>query len=399
MTKMFPLTTQMYLWSLLVILSISLVNSQNRKITSLLNPGCIHCSEYDTLLYIRADGSHDSVHQVWDFTRHTPTVLFLISSLNLTMDVVWDDNKPSFKLSEEPKYSFAIAIDKIYEYNDTDDNGHFENRFPRRQYPLKDLHWIRGDLVQSDNEVKLLMQTYYKNDFHNGTIEIKLDLLPFQDYAVDLPHLIHTSNSTLIDVNLVNLTCSEDYEASRFALHFLLVSTDKKNDTMNYTMRKSLDDEHTPGVFEIVEIVTPASRRGEGGGFLQFRPVAYTEPQRGVAVSTNAHVSNFNRTDLPYESTLKTFYQRFDRDDVLIQDMVVSFGDAADGYYKQHNYTSWSFTVGYGSPPKESFSFFVIMIISIGLGIPVFLAMSGIIYLIVRRYKQRNPPTRFLDDE
>ncbi|XP_026749870.2 glycosylated lysosomal membrane protein A-like [Galleria mellonella] len=393
------LTIKMYFSTLLFILSISVAYSQDRKITSILNPDCNACTDFDTLLYIRADGAHDSIHQVWDFTRRTPTVIFLISSLNLTLNVTWNSETPKFTFSEEPKYSFAIAIDKIYEYNDTEDNGHFDDRYPQRPYPLNDLLWIRQDLVQSNNEVKLIMRAHHLNDYQKGTIEIKLDLLPYQDYAVDLPHLIHTSNSTLIDVNLVNLTCSEDYQASRFALHFLLVSTDRKNDTMNYTMRKSLDDEHTPGVFEIVEIVTPASRRRGVGGFLQFRPVAYTQPQRGVSVSTSAHVSHFNRTELRNDSTLKTFYRHFDRDNVLVQDMVVSFGDAADGYYKQQNYTSWSFTVGHGTPPKEGFSLFVIMIISIGLGIPVTLALSSVVYLVVRKYKHRNPPTRLLNDE
>lgn len=79
----------------------------------------------------------------------------------------------------------------------------------------------------------------------------QLDLIPFKDYAVDLPHLIHTANSTLFDISLVNLTTSKEYNASRYAIHLLLVSTDPETDTMHYTMRKSLDDEHTPGVFEV----------------------------------------------------------------------------------------------------------------------------------------------------
>ncbi|KAM3958368.1 glycosylated lysosomal membrane protein A [Aphomia sociella] len=397
---MFPLTIKMHFSTLLFVLSISVVYSQDRKITSILNPGCHACTSYDTLLYIRADGSHDSVHQLWDFTQRVPTVIFVISNLNSTLNITWQSEVPKrFIMSEEPKYSFAIALDKLYEYNDTEDNGYINDDSPRRQFPLSGFAWMRNDLVQADNEVKLLMQAHFLNDHRKGTIGVKLDLLPFKDYAVDLPHLIHTANSTLIDINLVNLTCSDDYNASRFALHYLLVSTDKSNDTMNYTERKSLDDEHTPGVFEIVEIRTPAALNGRAGGFLQFRPVAYTQPLRGVAASTNAHVSNFDRAELRDDTTLKAFYRNFDRNYVLIQDMFISFGGSGDEYYKHYNYTSWSYTVGYGEPPKESFSLFVIMIISIGLGIPVFLALSGIIYLIVRRYKQRNPPTRFLDDE
>lgn len=56
-------------------------------------------------------------------------------------------------------------------------------------------------------------------------------------------------NSTLIDVSLVNFTTS--LNASRLAAQLILTSTDDDDDTMRYTMRKSLDDEHTPGVFEV----------------------------------------------------------------------------------------------------------------------------------------------------
>lgn len=231
-------------------------------------------------------------------------------------------------------------------------------------------------------------------------LDIKLDLLPFKDYAIDLPHLIHTANSTLIDVSLVNLTSSPDYNASRFAIHFTMVSTDSWSDTLTYNMRKSLDDEHTPGVFEIFEIKTPKSSRSDDGGFMQFRPVCYTEPERSVSSSTNAYITNFTRTFLPKSGTLRDFYRDFDRNNLLVQDMYISFGLPGDGFYRQHNYTSWSFTIGYGVPPVENFSLFVIIVISIGLGVPVVLALSGITYVLVRRCKQsRNPPARFTDDE
>lgn len=58
-----------------------------------------------------------------------------------------------------------------------------------------------------------------------------------------------------------------------------------------------------------------------------------------------------------------------------------------------------SFTYGYGQPPIESVSLFVIIVVSIGLGVPLLLALSGVSYVLVRRYRQRNQPERFIDDE
>lgn len=48
----------------------------------------------------------------------------------------------------------------------------------------------------------------------------------------------------------------------------------------------------------------------------------------------------FFRTHISKDSTLNTFYREVCADP-LVQDMFISFGDPGDGYYRQHNYTSW----------------------------------------------------------
>ncbi|KOB74412.1 Lysosomal protein NCU-G1 [Operophtera brumata] len=247
----------------------------------------------------------------------------------------------------------------IYEYDDLDDNGHLSPKCPQKEFSLRGLSWHRNNSLLTDQEAMLMVRAHYRDGARSGT----LDLLPYKDYAPSLPRLIHTSNSSLVDVHLVNLTSAEEYNATRFALRLLLVSTDRLSDSWDFTMRKSLDDEHTPGVFE-------SSRSGDGG-FLQFRPVAYTEPERDVSSSTNTY-----------------FYGDIDEDQLLIQDVYISFGVGGDGFYKQHNYTGW-----------YNFSLFVIVIISIGLGVPLLLATSGITYVLVKRCRQRNPPTRLTNDD
>lgn len=49
----------------------------------------------------------------------------------------------------------------------------------------------------------------------------------------------------------------------------------------------------------------------------------------------------FSRTSLPPYSTLRTYFDEHGRANLLVQDMIVSFGESGDGYYKQHNYTAW----------------------------------------------------------
>ncbi|CAH0725098.1 unnamed protein product, partial [Brenthis ino] len=387
---------------IVVVVTLSLAYGQDRKITSKLNPGCQSCTTETTLVYVKCEGISDTIHQIWDFTRHTPTVIFAIGSLNSTMNITWDRMLPkTISVSEKPLYSFATAIDKLFEYDDLDDNGHIDPKFPHKEVSLNSMVWHLNESKMTDKEAMVHVYGIMDDNRHGkrGIVNIKLDLIPFKDYAVDLPHLIHTANSTLFDISLVNLTTTKEFNASRYAIHLLMVSTDSVTETMHYTMRKSLDDEHTPGVFEIIEIKTPALYNEDEGGYLQFRPVGYRQPERSVASSTVAHVSDFTRTTLPRHSTLKLFYDTLEGPDLLVQDLFVSFGEPGDGFYKQHNYTAWSFTIGYGTPPIENFSFFVIMIICIGLGVPVLLALSGIVFVVLRRYRHRHNRTRFTNEE
>lgn len=89
---------------------------------------------------------------------------------------------------------------------------------------------------------------------YNSFNSFQIDLFPYTAYAFDLPHLIHSANSSLIDVFLENITLSHSYNKSRFAMELVLISTEKSEKNLDMRTRKGLDDEHTPGVFEVNEI-------------------------------------------------------------------------------------------------------------------------------------------------
>ncbi|XP_013140537.1 PREDICTED: glycosylated lysosomal membrane protein B-like [Papilio polytes] len=383
---MFSSSITTYVIAIIAFLLHTSAYGQDRTINAEINPGCKNCSLDSTLVYIKAEGQTDTIHQIWDFTRGIPTMILAVSGTNSTMQISWDGERPvNFTMNDKVRYSFATAIDKIYEYNDLADKGRMDEKSWIHAQSLKRVRWELKEQVITEKEAMVRLHGTMHQNRSRDIIDVKLDLLPYKDYATELPHLIHTANSTLVDISLVNLTTSRQYNSSRFALHLLLVSTDPATDTMHNVMRKSLDDEHTPGVFEIIEIKSPSSLSRGDGGFMQFRPVGYTQRARNVASSTVAHVSDFNRTWLPEWSTLKTFYRGYDDDELLVQDMVVCFGEPGDGFYKRYNYTAWSYTLGYGAPPIEGFSLFVIVIISVGVGAPLLLALSGVLYALRSR--------------
>ncbi|CAH0399591.1 unnamed protein product [Chilo suppressalis] len=372
-----------------LIFALSFARGQDRKINATLYPGCQVCTENDTLVYIRAEGAHNTIHQLWDFTGGMPLVILTVAGVNSTMNITWDHTTPvKFSISEQPKYSFATAIDKLYEYDDIHDNGYIDEKVPKRSVDLWRATWWPHSMVLTDQEVMVQLRGHVNDYGRSGTIDIKLDMLPFQDYAAELPHLIHTANSTLLDVSLVNFTTSPDYNASRYALNLLMVSQDSSNSTMTTTVRKSLDDEHTPGIFEIVEVESPRSSSGPGA-YVQFRPVAYRQRARDVASSTRARPSVPARTRIPEHSTLRAFYRGVDPSTLLVQNMRISFGEPGDGFYAHHNYTAWSASLGYGRAPVEGFSALVVGIVACGLGAPALLLLLGGAYACA---SARRPP-------
>lgn len=63
------------------------------------------------------------------------------------------------------------------------------------------------------------------------------------------PHLLHSSNTSQMDVTLENMPTL--FEKSRYGLSLVTISSDHPNSTMILDVRKTLDDEHDPGVFSV----------------------------------------------------------------------------------------------------------------------------------------------------
>lgn len=85
--------------------------------------------------------------------------------------------------------------------------------------------------------------------------------------------MVHSENGTQIDLVLNRLNTVGTFSAARLGIEIVLVATEKENPPKNSTpllkfdvrLRKSLDDEHTPGVFNIINICSPFSLENDNG--------------------------------------------------------------------------------------------------------------------------------------
>ncbi|CAB4041965.1 Hypothetical predicted protein [Paramuricea clavata] len=155
------------------------------------------------------------------------------------------------------------------------------------------------------------------------------------------------------------------------------------------TTEKNFDDEYTPAVFKTVY--------GKVGGkygkaYSQWKPIAYTKAELGRKYQTKAlegGVENVvNRSWNIGEVAMHELYK--------IYGLNVSFGLAKDGFYQKHKYLIWTGIVGYGEPATEPISFLVILMISIGLGLPLgVILFGGACYQIRKRWKKSKLNTSY----
>jgi len=165
---------------------------------------------------------------------------------------------------------------------------------------------------------------------------------------------------------------------------------------MKLEVTKTLDDEHSPGVFEVFNIRTPA--KGMDQAYMQWKPICYTAQVRDVIDSVDVvsyplqHASSVLHDDNIHDSILWAYFGD-DIDSMTLQAMNISFGTQGDGYYNKTKHISWTYSSGFGTPPPDRVSALVMLVVSIGLGIPALIIAFSVIYITC---KGKNPRDELL---
>lgn len=239
-------------------------------------------------------------------------------------------------------------------------------------------------------QIKVLATKYAFNDTDSmniGAIVYNLHTYGDKGHAWHFPHLLHNSNSSQVDVVFDKFKTKKSFTGPRMAIEYVFIS--KEDPQINGTKfdvirRKTLDDEHTPGIFELDTLLTPKT-------FIEYRPVSYTGPERDVSTSTNTHLGPLaapNSTELK-PTLAAAFFGNLTG--LLAVATNISFGMNNDGFYTRTNYTSFAFQMGLGAPPTEEVSKFIVILSLVGVGIPVLLLIIGTTCIClkrVRRYRQ-----------
>ncbi|XP_075226658.1 glycosylated lysosomal membrane protein B-like isoform X2 [Lycorma delicatula] len=382
----------------ILIVHSSQVIAHKRKLSTTINPGCqnpkcdIKNESSALLVHVRADGENDTLHHIWDFTDSPSLLLvhtFQGSLLNISWDKYLETDGVSVNFSEPPLYIFGVVIDKVFEFNDVNDVGRLNISNNDSNYihlmNTRDFHWKLSQSLVNDTDTALLsIEGKRHGTKHNtsGIIRITMGAYGGSEHGSILPHLLHSSNSSQMDITLENMPSRFQY--SRYGISLVTITSDNSNSSMKLNVRKILDDEHDPGVFTIVEITSPESQKVQhdnffDGGYLQWRPVVYTATTRDATYSVDSLQYDVTAVfdNIRLSNTL--FYKLFG--DNLSEHSIcttnVTFGGAGDIFYNKTDFASWTFVAGIGQPIEEKFSMLVILIVAIGLGVPVLLIILG----------------------
>ncbi|CAG0923833.1 unnamed protein product [Notodromas monacha] len=185
---------------------------------------------------------------------------------------------------------------------------------------------------------------------------------------------------------------------SRFAFPVKIVSSDNSranNDGFFQDDHASLDDEFSPGVFELLKVMSSNIMKSLPGSFLIWRPIAYLTNARDFNDATAVKVSQLKDVDSMGSHDLDSVLGAVFGNRTLavkMQAMNVSFGLPEDGFFFGTNYTVWNLVVGLGLPPKDNFSPLIISAIIVVVTAPIAIGISGVVCLAVKRISGRMRP-------
>ncbi|XP_044305123.1 glycosylated lysosomal membrane protein isoform X2 [Varanus komodoensis] len=366
------------------------------------NPGWN--SSAGNLLHVRAVGLEDTIHYIWS-TIGAPTVLLVYTgSTNSALHVNWTallSPSPSGAIRVEPAtsilYSTAVIFPKVFEYNGTKtsdlskvDAGDF--------YPTYDLARFTWDSLDGRLNKSTLTATFQgvSSDpgtaFWNGSISFQVTAYKESGRDASLPRLLHTANSSKVEFVMSGVSPRGNH--SRFALE--VVTVEERGWRRQLRAVSSIDDEYSPTIFEMAQLVSEPHDTDVGLSFLQWKTAAYSSrhAERIDTVQCRYYpLRTANRTVPRPSIALAYFGQELERDHAVAA-VNISFGSEDDEAYQEKGYLSWSALIGFGEPPMDSFSPLVIAILAVALGAPVVLLVVGSLAVLAvgnKRHSEYEP--------
>ncbi|NXT86128.1 GLMPA protein, partial [Zapornia atra] len=351
------------------------------------------------LLHVRAVGPSDTLHYVWSSIGAPAVLLVASGSRNSSLRVNWTrllSPTPAGGVWIDPPssviYSAAVVFTKVFEYREAGQQEEFF--YPT--YDLSEFSW--GSVNHTLNHTALtaefrgLPAPDPSSSFSNGSLAFRVTAYEASGRDGPLPSLLHTANSSKVEFVLAGVAPRGN--SSRFALE---VATVEEAGVAQQQLRsvRSNDDEYTPTIFETLSLVSESQNDSSTLSFLQWKATAYGSraPRREESIQCRSQGLQAANWTVPVSSILHAYFgERMSSTHVSA--INISFGGEDGQVYQEKRYLSWSALLGFGQPPRDTFSPLVISIVAVALGTPTLLLVLGTCLLLCvqrRRYSEYEP--------
>nr|XP_030147410.3 glycosylated lysosomal membrane protein isoform X1 [Taeniopygia guttata] len=369
---------------------------RSRKVSMEYNPGWNSSSV--NLLHVRALGPEDSLHYVWSSIGAPSVLLVATSSPSSALRVNWTQllsPNPAGAVWIEPPdsvvYATAVVFTKLFEFSQAR-NPSGELFYPA--YDLSEFSWDSLSLNRTalTAELRGAPATDPGGAFANGSLAFRLTAYASPGRSGRLPRLLHSAESSQLEFLLAGVAPRGN--GSRFLLE--LATVEAPGAARSLRSHRSIDDEYTPSIFQVLSLLAQPHNSSSVLGFLQWKATAYgsPSPRREDGIQCRAGGLQVASGTLPMASVVQAYFGESLGSSCTINALNVSFGGEEGEVYQEKRYLSWSVLLGFGEPPRDTFSPLVISIAAVALGTPLAMLLLGSCLLLLarrRRYSEYEP--------
>ncbi|NXI97329.1 GLMPA protein, partial [Psophia crepitans] len=361
------------------------------------NPGWNSSSV--NLLHVRAVGPSDTLHYIWS-SIGAPTVLLVASeNRSSTLHVNWTQllsPAPAGAIWIDPPgsviYSTAVVFTKVFESSEAKTLEEFF--YP--PYDLSDFSW--DSINRTLNHTALTAEFAGVPaagpgcSFSNGSLAFRVTAYEASGRDGPLPSLLHTADSSKVEFVLAGVAPRGN--SSRFVLEVATVEGAGVARKLRST--RSIDDEYTPTIFETLSLVAQSQNDSSTLSFLQWKATAYGSraPRREDSIQCRSQGLQAANWTLPVSSIVHAYFGEGVGSAYTISAINISFGGEDGKVYQEKRYLSWSALLGFGQPPRDTFSPLIISITAVALGTPMVMLLVGscvVLFVQRNRYSEYEP--------
>uniref|UniRef100_A0A8C3BWY5 Glycosylated lysosomal membrane protein n=1 Tax=Cairina moschata TaxID=8855 RepID=A0A8C3BWY5_CAIMO len=352
------------------------------------------------LLHVRAVGSNDTLHYVWSSIGAPAVLLVVTEGTSSALRVNWTQllsPTPDGAIWIEPAGSVVYSTAVVFTKVPPRDSAVFPTAakcclvfYPT--YDLSDFSW--DSVNRTLNHTALTAEfvggpaTDPSGSFSNGSLAFRVTAYETSGRDETLPSLLHTANSSKVEFVLAG--AAPRGNSSWFALE--VATVEEAGVVQRLRLARSIDDEYTPTIFE----VSAGRALGSTLSFLQWKATAYGSqaPKREDSIQCHSGSLKAANWTLPRSSIVLAYFGEGVGSTYTINAVNISFGGEDGNIYEEKRYLSWSALLGFGQPPKDTFSPLVISIMAVALGTPMVLLVVGscvVLFAQGKRYTEYEP--------